>query len=243
MGMAIESPAALLRLLQLSSPSLPVGAFAYSQGLEWAVETGWVSHRESLERWLTDQLEQALTRVDLALLLRMMRAADAEDLAAMARWIDELLALRETAELRREEQARGRALAELIESLGLLDRPCRTEEGKVDGSGAAMRWKAVIARAQLAGLGFAAARWSVDPPRMLFGYAWSWAENLTLAAVKLVPLGQTTGQQVLAQLAILVPTAVEQALTLEDDDLGASSPALAIASSCHETQYTRLFRS
>jgi urease accessory protein len=75
------------------------------------------------------------------------------------------------------------------------------------------------------------------------GYAWAWLEGLLLAAVKIVPLGQTQGQQALLGLAGRIPLALERALTLEDDAIGASSPALAIASSRHETQYTRLFRS
>ena len=74
-------------------------------------------------------------------------------------------------------------------------------------------------------------------------YAWGWLENLTLAAVKIVPLGQTQGQQILARLLEEIPVAVEIALALVDRQMGAASPALAVASSAHETQYTRLFRS
>ncbi|MGB5737632.1 MAG: urease accessory UreF family protein, partial [Thiohalocapsa sp.] len=75
------------------------------------------------------------------------------------------------------------------------------------------------------------------------GYAWAWAENLVLAGIKIVPLGQRQGQQVLQRLAARIPSAVESALLLADDEIGASNPALAIASANHETQYTRLFRS
>jgi len=119
----VISPAALplLRLLQLVSPSLPVGAFAYSQGLEWAVEADWIGDADEVEHWLDDQLQQAIARVDLPLLLRMQAAADVQDPPAMSAWIDQLLAMRETAELRAEEINRGRALAGLLGTLGLLD--------------------------------------------------------------------------------------------------------------------------
>jgi urease accessory protein len=234
----VTSPAALplLRLLQLVSPSLPVGAFAYSQGLEWAVEAEWIGDADEVERWLDDQLQQAIARVDLPLLLRMQAAADGQDRPAMSAWIDQLLAMRETAELRAEEINRGRALAGLLGTLGLLD-PAPA------GQGADAAWQPLLARSQLAAFGYAAAAWRIDPGDALAGYAWAWLENLTLAAVKIVPLGQSQGQRLLARLAATIPAAVDAACGLGDDDIGAASPALAIASGCHETQYTRLYRS
>ena len=234
----ITSPAALplLRLLQLVSPSLPVGAFAYSQGVEWAVEAGWIGNAADAEAWLDDQLHQSVVRVELPLLLRMQAVAATGEADVMTGWIDRLLALRETAELRAEEANRGRALAELLATLGLLDSP-PARQGPDAG------WKALLGRSQLAGFGHAAAAWRIAPADALAGYAWAWLENLTLAAVKIVPLGQSQGQQLLARLAATIPTAVAAACALGDDDIGASSPALAIASSRHETQYTRLYRS
>lgn len=233
-------PLPLLRLLQLVSPSLPVGAFTYSQGLEWAVEAGWIRAADDVDGWLDDQLGQALVPVDLAILARMQAAAVAGDQAALSRWIDQLLAMRETAELRAEEANRGRALADLLAGLGLFDEDHR---GARQGRGPDPDWRAVLARSQLAGFGFAAAHWNVAPRAALLGYAWGWLENLVLAAVKIVPLGQTRGQQLLARLAGQIPAAVDRALVLADDELGAASAALAIASSSHEIQYTRLYRS
>lgn len=228
--MAPEASIRHLRLLQLLSPALPVGAFAYSQGLEWAVEVGWVDREEALEDWLADQLWQTLCYVDLPLLIRMMQAVSAEDASALAHWSDEISALRETAELRAEEAARGRALADLLGSLELIKEPVA-------------RWRALIGRSQLGAFAYAAATWAIEPAPALLGYAWSWAENLTLAGIKLVPLGQTAGQRILLRLADRIPAAVEHACSLTDAEIGASSPALAIASSRHETQYTRLYRS
>jgi urease accessory protein len=224
----------LLRLMQLVSPSLPVGAFAYSQGIEWAVEAGWIRTGPDLEGWLSDQLHQSLARVDLPLLVRMQTAAGAEDLAAMICWIDWLLACRETAELRLEETNRGRAFADLLAAWGLLHTSAAQDPS---------RWKATLARSEVAGIAFAAAAWQVPVRDTLLGYAWTWLENLVMAGVKIIPLGQTQGQQILQRLSAQVPGLIAEALGMGDDEIGASSPALAIASSAHETQYTRLFRS
>jgi urease accessory protein len=226
--MTTDGDTRLLRLLQLVSPSLPIGGFTYSQGIEWAVESGWIRDRGDLDAWLSDLLRGPLAQVDLPLLLRLQAAAEARERESLATWIDWLLASRETAELRAEESNRGRALADLLVAWGL--------EGAGD-------WRPELARSQAAAFAFAAAAWAIDPRVAATGYAWAWLEGLLLAAVKIVPLGQTQGQQVLLGLAGRIPLALERALTLEDDAIGASSPALAIASSRHETQYTRLFRS
>jgi urease accessory protein len=218
----------LLRLMHLVSPSLPVGGFTYSQGIEWAVEAGWIRDADDLDRWMTDQINAGLVFLDLPLVLRMQIAAVDRDQAAMAGWIDRLLAGRETSELRREEADRGRALADLLVAWGLED---------------AAVWKRQLARSQLAGFAFAAAAWRIEPQAAASGYAWSWLENLVLAGIKLVPLGQTRGQQTLAGLAALIPSAIQTAMAVTNHEIGASTPALTIASSAHETQYTRLFRS
>jgi len=228
MGMDAKTTEPLLRLMHLVSPSLPVGAFTYSQGIEWAVEAGWIRTDAELEEWLRDQLRNAFALVDLPILNRLCAAAREGDSEAMDCWIDWLLAARESAELRLEEANRGRAMADLLVAWDLS---------------ASRQWRPVLARSQAAGFAFAAVAWGIQPREAALGYAWGWLENLVLAAVKLVPLGQTQGQQALARLLGEVPPLVEQALTMDDDAIGAASPALAIASSAHETQYTRLFRS
>ncbi|MBK1724205.1 urease accessory protein UreF [Thiocystis violacea] len=219
---------ALLRLLHLVSPSLPTGAFTYSQGIEWAVECGWLRDVGDLEDWLRDQLRTTLTGVDLPLLARLYDASLTPDDRALADWTAVLLASRETRELRSEEANRGRALADLLVALAV--------------PGAAER-KALLARTQATGFAYAAANWHIERQQALLGYAWSWLENLVLAAIKIIPLGQTQGQQTLSRLLATLPSALDDALALKDDAVGASAPALAIASSLHETQYTRLFRS
>jgi urease accessory protein len=225
---AIPGDLALVRLLHLVSPTLPTGAFTYSQGIEWAVEAGWLRSAADLEAWAMDQLDQSVSRLDLPLVLRMAQAVSADDDAALQHWIDLLLAGRESAELRAEEGQRGRALTDLLLAWQMpradLLRP-------------------LLARSQLAGFAFAAQRWGIDTRAMALGYAWAWAENLVLAGVKIVPLGQRQGQQLLARLAAELPPALDAAQRLADEEIGASTPAMAIASANHETQYTRLFRS
>jgi len=225
---ATEPNLALLRLLQLVSPSLPVGGFTYSQGVEWAVECGWIQSAADLEQWLEDQLQTTIARLDLPVLMRLHKAVEAEDQEALQHWNTFLLACRETAELRLEERNRGRALADLLVKLEL------------HGS---EPWKPTLAETQLAGFALAACRWAIPLEQAALGYAWNWLDNLVLAAVKLIPLGQTQGQQVLERLSPTIPPLVSIATGLPDDEIGAANPALAIASSLHETQYTRLFRS
>jgi urease accessory protein len=228
MSTSTDGALPLLRLMHLVSPSLPIGGFTYSQGIEWAVETGWIRDAEDLEAWMAEQIGSSLTYLDLPLLVRMQAAALERDHTAISAWVDGLLAGRETAELRREESERGRALADLLVAWGLED---------------AAAWRPQLARSQAAGFAFAAAAWQIAPRDAASGYAWSWLENIVLAGIKLVPLGQTRGQQTLARLAALIPSAVASALEVADEEIGTSTPALGIASSAHETQYTRLFRS
>jgi len=227
-GLGLSCELRLVRLLHLVSPTLPTGAFTYSQGIEWAVEEGWLRTDADLEDWVFDQLEQSVSRLDLPLLVRMAVAVDAEDDAALAHWIDVLLSGRESAELRAEEGQRGRALTDLLLA---WDLP-RADD-----------LRPLLARSQTAGFAFAARRWDIATRAMVSGYAWAWAENLVLSGVKIVPLGQRQGQQMLERLAARIPSAVDSALLIADDEIGASSPALAIASANHEQQYTRLFRS
>jgi urease accessory protein len=255
MVMPTDGDLARLRLLQLASPALPIGGYTYSQGVEWAVDAGWIRDAGDLERWLDDQLHQSMLSVDLPLLLRMIAAIRGRDPLVLEHWIDCLLAWRETAELRAEESHRGRALADLLAALGVVQRPgAANQRGAAAASpsiasdatqanGLGHEWYPLLVRSQSASFAAAAVSWAIDPQDACLGLAWSWCENLVSAGVKLVPLGQTDGQRVLLRLAERIPLVVATAQGLDDDALGASSPALAISSSGHETQYTRLFRS
>lgn len=217
-----------LRLMQLISPSLPVGAFTYSQGLEWSVECGWVEDEVALSRWVEGILQAGMTYVEIPLLARLFRACTEEDESALIYWSNYLLASRESRELRDEENNRGRALATLLPELGLH---------------APESWQPQLRRCQLAGFAYAAQQWSIPLHEAALGYLWGWLENSVLAGVKIIPLGQTAGQRVMADLAEQITAVVSHGLQLEDEEIGASCTAMAIASSRHETQYTRLFRS
>ncbi len=219
---------ATLRLFQLISPSLPTGAFTYSQGLEWGVESGMIKDKASLREWLASLLYSAYRELEIPLLKRLYQAGLTTDLSDFSRWCDFLSASRETSELRDEERNRGRAMARI---LGDLDPKITSE------------WLDVAAQSQVAGFALAAARWNIDLTTAALGYTWSWLENMVMAAVKTMPLGQTAGQQVLADLALLCSEVVEYGLKVEDEEMSGSCPAFAIGSSLHETQFTRLFRS
>lgn len=228
MATIIEMNTSLLKLMQLVSPSLPIGSFTYSQGIEYAVEWGWIDSDDTLQQWLEDQMLTSIAQLDLPVLQRLYDAAQAGDGAALDEWSQFLLASRETSELRQEEINRGRALANLLIA---LDVP------------SARQWKPILASCQAAAFATAAAGWNINYPDAAYGYLWSWLENLVLAAVKIIPLGQTRGQQLLYTMAEKIPDVVASSLEIEDELIGASNPALAIISSRHETQYTRLFRS
>jgi urease accessory protein len=158
----------LARLLQLASPTLPVGAYSYSQGLEAAVEAGIVSDAASAERWIADVLEFSMARMEAPALWRMLQGEDLNEL---------FISSRETAELRAETLQMGHSLCRLLEELG-IDVP----SGEV---------------AFPTAYSVAARKWNIEPRAALVGYLWSWLENQVMAAVKTVPLGQTAGQKIL----------------------------------------------
>lgn len=226
--MVMATDLALLRLLQLVSPGLPIGMYSYSQGLERAVEDSWITDADQSADWLRGVLTNALARVDAPIMARLYDAWTANDMAAVESWSRTLAACRETAELRAEDRQTGQALARLLVNLELPE---------------AQDW---LRRpdATLATLfSLAASRWQIDKADAIAGYLWGWLENQVLCAVKLVPLGQVAGQRLLKDLAGDIPVLVKQALSMTNDDIGGSCFGLALASSRHEMQYSRLFRS
>lgn len=217
-----------LRLFQLISPSLPTGAFSYSQGLERAVEAGWVSGVESLMDWLSGLISENLAHLDLPILYRLRQAVMQADRERFRYWSEYFVASRETFELREEERHRAAAMTRLLEE---LEVPMVQE------------WRDAMVQCQVAPFAAASVHWGIDSEQSLLGYGYSWLETQTIAAVKLIPLGQTAGQRVQRDLSSVLAEAVPVALRLQDDELGAAAPLLSIASSQHESQYTRLFRS
>lgn len=221
------SGAALLRLLQLCSPALPIGAFAYSHGLEQAVSQGWVRNAAESENWIGGLLDHAWTRLEVPLLARIHAALAAGDAAGLVHWCALSRASRESAELAAEDAHLGSALANLMASFGVLRA--------AEWAKAPAPFAAVLAAAAL--------HWELSLRESALALLWTLAEHQVAAAVKLVPLGQTDGQLALHRLAARIPAAVEQGLALSDEEIGAISPGLALASAQHETLYSRLFRS
>ncbi len=219
---------ALLRLLQLASPALPIGAFAYSQGLEAAIELGSITDEASARAYLTGILADGMARLDLPILSRLYAAFVTNDERTAERWSERLPASRETAERRLEDQQLGRALSRLLAYQGIVEA-------------AGWHKRASLTHAAMVALG--GARFGVPEGALVLGFAFSWAENQVGALSRLVPLGQLAAQRVLSSVASAIPTAVELAASLPDTELGATLPGLALASAFHETQYTRLLKS
>jgi urease accessory protein len=218
----------LLSLLRFTSPTLPIGAYAYSRGLEQAVHTGDVHDEASARAWILGLLQHTAARLDGAISWRLLAAFAQDELAQVERWNARLLASRESAELRLEDSQLGAAFARLLAGQGLA--AAQAFIGRDD-----------VCYATLFAL--AAVSFKVPAPAALQGFLWAQAESQCSAAVRLIPLGQTAGQRLLGACAEVVPVCAERARSIADADIGAFAPGLAIASALHETQYTRLFRS
>lgn len=218
---------ALLGLLRLVSPALPIGAFAWSQGQEYLIDSGRLSDAASIEAWIRGLMQHNLTGLDLPLLLRLHQAASDWDSASLAAWNDYALASRETRELHQEDTYLGQALYKLMARLAMP-----------------VQWHYREEPASLLTAFAEAAVISCVPVRAtLLGWLWSWLENQIAVAGKALPLGQTQAQEIVQRLLPLLPDCVDRAATIADDELGCSFPGFAIVSSNHETQYSRLFRS
>lgn len=219
---------ASLRLWQLISPALPVGAYAYSGGLEYALHAGWLRDAHEVEQWITGLLRHTLCRLDLPVLQRCYHAWSESDMEAVQQWSEFILAARESNELHAEDLQLGRALATLLSDLGLAE---------------ATSFRQSEAAPFVSLLALAGIKWQVPIEQLAAGMLWAWSENQVAAAIKLMPLGQTAGQKMLLHIAEVIPVAVATGLELHDDEIGAMAPGLGIASALHETQYSRLFRS
>jgi urease accessory protein len=219
--------AELLAAMRLASPSLPIGAYAYSQGLERAVEQGWVHDRDSTTDWVRGLLGHAVARFDLPLLARLHDAVSSGDLLEAGRLDGWVLAGRGSGELQAEERHLGAALRRVLPLLE-ADGPARTAD-------ALASYVAVFA--------MAAVRSGLSRATTMSSYAYAWIEHQLGAATKLVPLGQSDSQAALSACLADVSGVVTLASRLPDEEIGATSPGLAIASAQHETQHTRLFRS
>lgn len=226
--MNLSDDLALLRLMQLVSPALPVGAYAYSQGLETAVSRGWVSSELDAKTWIGGLLRHNLAFVDLPVMWRVHAAFTQADATGVRYWSEFLSACRETRELRLEDQHLGQALARLLVDLGIE---------------AAQPWRRASTASFAVSFALAAATWRIPPRATATGYAFAWLENQVACAIKVVPLGQTAGQRILGAVQQDIPDVVTASERLDDDEIGFSAPAFVMGSVYHETEYTRLFQS
>ena len=225
------SAASLLQLMRLASPSLPVGGFSYSEGLESAVDASLVNDEATAQRWLIDQLRLALARADLPIVARALaawRRSDIGHVESLNRWF---ATTRETGELLRQAEQMGRSLAIWLRHRGEGDAQLL----RLEAFEPAPTWPVAFA--------LAAADSGATARDVLVTFAAGWAENMAQAAMKAVPLGQAAAQRILAALALEIPGAVDAALQLASAELQAFTPMLAILSAQHEEQYSRLFRS
>ncbi|MEB3767772.1 urease accessory protein UreF [Acinetobacter sp. MD2] len=215
--------AQLLKLLTLSSTALPVGAYCYSQGVETAIEIGLVHDEASSIQYFEEVLQMLLVRFELPVLKRLIQFYDDDE--QFLHWATLYKASRESKELLAESQQLAFSLNAWIKDV--LKMPVLVKK----------QFGFVPVYAELCG------RLNLNAADVLTAYSFSVLENQVLAAVKTVPLGQMAGQRILWHLHGLVPTAVEQALALEDDQLSSALPRYAMLSMQHEMQYSRLFRS
>ncbi len=250
---------ALVRLLQLASPALPVGAFSYSQGLEAGIEAGLVRDAATLQVWLDTALQCGLAGMELPLLQRLhacwsaaldrepnsaRNTFDQDCIARAQHWNDSLLCTRESAELRAEALQMGYSLGELLRAL-LQDSAVNA----MDGAEGQRHRRALHGLQSLQSPAFAtvyalaASVWGIGLRQTLTAYVWSWLENQVMAAIKAVPLGQTDGQRVLLRMGGGLDAVIDQVLDRAEQDMTNFLPGLAILASQHETQYSRLFRS
>jgi urease accessory protein len=221
--------AALLRLLQLASTTLPVGAYSYSEGLEYLIQTNKIKDGADLKHWLTQELHYGAVQLEVQVMHRLYYASP--ELEQVQYWNHWLSAAKETRELQQQSWQMGGSLLRLFTQLeptsllSTLPPPCN------------------FAVAYLV----AAEHWQIPLTAAILGYLQSWVSNLISAGIKLIPLGQTQGQRLLAELQ---PDFLK-ALPAQHDPQGLAPHfwprtcgwGLALASMGHETQYSRLFRS
>lgn len=227
----MANPLALSRLLQLASPMLPVGAYSYSQGLEWAIECGEVKDLASANSWIGDVLEVYQANFELPVLSRLFIAWQMGDMEKVREWDAFYQAGRDTSEAWAETRQMGYSLCRLLNDLKELPDHLMDNVNSLVTPAFPTVYAAI------------AQHWAITQQDMLHAYVWGWLENQVSAAMKTVPLGQVAGQKILLTLGQALPDIVQHAMNLPDDEISNFNPLLTIAGCQHETQYSRLFRS
>jgi urease accessory protein len=226
-----HGPAELYRLMAWLSPAYPIGAFSYSGGIEWAVEAGDISDAATLERWLAVMIADGGGFCDAVFLVHAFRAVADGDDATLRRVAELAAAFAPSKERHLETTAQGRAFLDTTRAAWpcpALDRLPAVWDGAV---------------ALPVAVGVASAGHGIALAAALPAYLHAVTANLISSGVRLIPLGQTDGQRVLAALEPVVALTAERALAAALDDAGGAAFRADLASMRHETQYTRLFRS
>lgn len=224
----------LVRLMNWLSPSFPVGAYSYSHGIEYAVDTGLIHDRETLRDWVSEVIAAGTGRVDAGLHRAAHEAVRNRDETLFVWALEHGDAMRATRELGEETENQGQAF------LAAVARPWPA---------AGLDWAQEKAAEQQrpmvypVAVGAVAAAQDIPLEPALAAYLHALAANLVSAGIRLIPLGQSDGQQALADLEPVILDAVAQALERDREDIGQAALMVDWASARHETQYTRLFRS
>ncbi|MBF0265469.1 MAG: urease accessory protein UreF [Gammaproteobacteria bacterium] len=224
-----------IRLWQLISPALPIGAYAYSQGFESAVENQLITSEDQAYQWISGLLQQSIGQLDSPIYLRLHQAWQSKQYDDLLYWHRYLQASRESSEFLSEDQQLGTALLRLLKSLS--DNEDKFFQASIE------QIKEIKKPSFLLIYTLAVVLWDIDKLAGLKGFLWSWCENQVAAAIKLVPLGQTSGQILLKKLMPAIDTVSSQAEAIVDENIGSFSMGLSILSAKHEQQYSRLFRS
>ncbi|MAI11251.1 MAG: urease accessory protein UreF [Rhodospirillaceae bacterium] len=228
------TPSGLYQLLSWMSPGFPIGAYAYSHGIEFAVENGQVTNEETLRRWIEGVLMYGTGGTDSILLAVTWRAVRDGDEVALKTTAELAGAYRGTAELALENEAQGAAFIDAVSAAW----PTPELE----------RWTSLLTQTEITvsypvAVALAAGSAGISLAHTLTAYLHGVAANLISAGVRLIPLGQTAGQRILAQLQGLVAEVAENSAVQSLEDLGSAVPMIDWTSAQHEMQYTRLFRS
>lgn len=220
----------LLRLFQLVSPSLPIGAYTYSQGLEAAIENGDVKDEESAHAWIAESLS-IVADFEAPIFWRLLKAFSNRDEQSVTCWTERFLAARDTNEFRAETIQMGYSLNKLVLDLRIAD----TSLQKIMSNQVEIPLPTAFA--------YAAIALEISHEAAMLGLLFSIVENQVLVCVKSVPLGQVSGQRLLISLHPKIEAIAHRAQNLPDNELSNWAPGLSILSMQHEVQYSRVYRS
>lgn len=224
----------LYRLLTWLSPAFPIGSFSYSHGIEYAIEEGLVGDANDLGHWIDAIIRHGGGRIDALILCQTWRAVTENDTDAFNWAVERGATMRGTSEMALESAAQGQAFLSTVRNVWLEPKldywaDLLIADGRIPSYPVAVGLASVVA--------------GIPLPATVLGFLHASAANLVSAGVRLIPLGQTDGQRVIAGLEPMIRRAAETALAGSCEDIGSATPMIDWTSARHESQHTRLFRS